>query len=259
MTFNMKETALSLCVAGVALLMPLTAQANSSGVHIPEQEWGFQSKLGTYDRTALQRGLQVYREVCSSCHSLKRIAFRNLEALGYSKDDVKALAAEYTVKAEPNDEGEVLERPATPSDYFPSPFENDEAAKFANNGAIPPDLSLITKARANGPDYIYALMTGYREEAPVGHELGDGLYWNDYFAGNQIGMPPPLYNGIVDYPDGQSASVEQASKDVVEFLTWAADPRMEERKAMGIKALLFLLIFSGIMYAVKRRIWSDQH
>ena len=259
MISNIKYGFFGSCIVIALAFLPLVANAAGEGKEIPKQEWGFQKVFGTYDRSSLQRGYQVYREVCSSCHSMKRIAFRNLEDLGYSKDDIKALAAEYMVVDEPNEEGEILERVALPSDYFPAPFENDQAAKFANNGALPPDLSLIVRAREGGADYIYALMNGYKDEAPKGYEVGEGLYWNDYFAGNNIAMAPPLYNGIVDYPDGSSASVEQAAKDVAEFLSWASDPHMEARKIMGIKAILFLFIFSCLMYAVKRRIWSDQH
>lgn len=220
--------------------------------------WRFDGPLGTYDRAALQRGFQVYRQVCSACHSMKRVAYRNLSALGYSEEEIKALAAEDVVMDGPNDEGEMFERPALPSDRFVSPFPNDEAAKAANNGALPPDLSLIVKARANGANHVFGVLTGY-EKPPADEELGEGQYWNKYFPGHKISMPPPLMRGAVDYEDGTAGSVEQYAKDVSHFLTWASAPEMEDRERTGIKAILFLLLFAGVMYAVKKKIWAELH
>ncbi len=228
----------------------------------PSQSWQFEEGLfgmyGTYDKAALQRGYKIYREVCSSCHSMKRIYFRNLEALGYNENQIKAIAAEYTVEDGPNEEGDMFDRTAIPSDAFISPFANDNAAKFANGGALPPDLSLITKARANGSNYVYALLTGY-EEAPHGADLAQGQHWNKYFAGHKLSMAPPLMDGQVTYEDGTPETLEQYSRDIVQFLTWAADPHMEARKKAGFRVLVFLILFAGIMYAVKKRTWADLH
>lgn len=240
------------------LLVPLAAQAAGDAVAPPSQDWHFKGVNGTYDRAALQRGLKVYREVCSACHSLDRVYFRNLEGLGYTENQIKNLAAEYTVEDGPNDEGDMFERPALPSDAFKAPFANDQAAKYANNGALPPDLSLIVKARPNGPDYIHGLLTGYHAP-PEGTTLLEGQHWNQYMPGHVIAMAPPLTDGIVAYEDEAPQTVDQYAKDVTEFLTWAGDPYMEERKRTGIKVIIFLAVFAGIMYAVKRRLWAKLH
>lgn len=222
----------------------------------PHQDWSFNGYNGTFDKGSLQRGYQVYKQVCSACHGMKRISFRNLAALGYSEEEVKALAAEYTVVDGPNDEGEMFERAARPSDAFPSPYENDETARYANNGALPPDLSLIVKARPHGADYIYGLLTGY-EEHHGEEEMPAGQYWNKYMAGHKIAMAPPLSDDMVPYEDGTATTAEQYSKDVTNFLAWAAEPELEQRKRIGVKVILYLLIFAGIMLAVKRKIWSS--
>lgn len=235
--------------------LPFSAQA-ASGEKPHEQSWHFDGITGTYDRAALQRGLQVYKQVCSACHSMEKLSYRNLSALGYTEGEVKAIAAEYSVMDGPDDEGEMYERPARPSDQFVSPFPNKAAAKYANNGAFPPDMSLIAKARYNGPDYIYALMTGY-EEAPEGTSLLSGQYWNKYMPGHVIAMAPPLSDGMIAYADGSPETVSQYSKDVAEFLKWAADPHMEQRKRTGIMALLFLFVFTGVMYATKKKVWKN--
>ena len=224
----------------------------------PAQDWSFDGPFGAYDRASLQRGFQVYKQVCAACHSLKRVYYRNLEALGYDESQIKAVAADVMVEDGPNDEGDMFERAGRPSDRFKSPFANDAAAKFANNGALPPDLSLITKARANGPDYVYALMTGY-EPAPEGEELTATQHWNKYFPGHKISMAAPLADGVVGYDDGTEGTTHQYAKDVVTFLTWAAEPEMEERKQTGIKVILFLAVFAGIMYAVKKKVWANLH
>lgn len=251
------RTLLSTIIIGA---MPVSAaMAAGDGPAAPSQDWSFSGPFGTYDKAAMQRGLKIYRNVCASCHSLKRIRFRNLQALGYNEAQVKNIAADYVVEDGPNEEGDMFERPAKPSDAFPKPFPNDNAAKFANGGALPPDLSLITKARANGSNYVYALLTGYQETPPHGEELSSGQYWNTYFPGHKISMAPPLMDGLVAYEDGTPETVEQYSRDITHFLTWAADPYMEERKTMGIKVILFLLVFAGIMYALKKKTWSDVH
>lgn len=224
----------------------------------PELDWSFDGPFGTYDRAALQRGFKVYKNVCAACHSMDHLAYRNLTGIGYTEDQVKNIAVEYTVIDGPNDEGEMFERPAKPSDKFVKPYPNDKAAKYANNGALPPDLSLITKARHGGADYVKALISGY-EEAPADKKLMSGQYWNKYMPGHVIAMPPQLSDGLVGYEDGTPETIEQYAKDVAHFLTWAADPYMEARKTLGIRVLMFVLIFAGIMYAVKRKIWADQH
>jgi ubiquinol-cytochrome c reductase cytochrome c1 subunit len=230
----------------------------SDSVSLPHQHWSFDGAFGTYDRAALQRGFQVYKQVCSACHSMKRVSYRNLSALGYNEDEIKAIAADAMITDGPNDEGEMFERPGRPSDKFKSPFANDKMAQYANNGALPPDLSLITKARPHGADYIFALLTGYGE-APAGEELLPGQNWNKYFAGHKIAMAPPLSAGSVAYEDGTDGTVEQYAKDLAQFLTWAAEPEMEVRKQTGLKAILFLAVFALIMYRVKRKVWAKAH
>jgi len=225
---------------------------------LPDVDWSFEGPFGTYDRAALQRGFQVYKQVCAACHGMDRVAYRNLSALGYSEGQIKTVAGEYMITDGPNDEGEMFERPGRPSDKFKNPYLNENAAKAVNNGALPPDLSLIVKARMGGADYVYGILTGY-EEAPAGTELAAGQHWNKYMSGNKIAMPAPLLEGAVAYEDGSPTTVDQYAKDVTHFLAWASEPEMEVRKQTGIKALFFLIIFAGLMYAVKRRIWAKLH
>lgn len=234
------------------------ALAAGDAPQAPAQDWSFNGPFGYYDKAAMQRGYKVYREVCASCHGMKHMYFRNLEALGYNESQIKNIAADYSVQDGPDDEGEMFDRTAIPSDAFPSPYANDKAAAYANDGAIPPDLSLITKARMNGPDYVYGLMTGY-QEAPHGAETVEGKHWNKYFPGHNISMAPPLSADLVAYEDGTAQTVEQYSKDLVQFMMFAADPHMEARKKAGFRVILFLLVFAGIMYAVKKKIWADVH
>ncbi len=243
----------------ILALSPVSlAQAATEAVKPMSLEWSFNGPFGYYDKAAMQRGYKIYREVCSACHSMKRIYFRNLADLGYTEDEIKALAGQYVVEDGPNDEGDMFERAALPSDHFISPFANDNAAKFANGGALPPDLSLITRARANGSNYVYSLLTGF-ENAPEGEEVADGQYWNKYFPGHKLSMAPPLMDGLVAYEDGTPETVEQYAQDISHFLTWAADPHMEERKKTGFRVMIFLLIFAGVMYAVKKITWKDVH
>src|SRR5688500_12525278 len=197
-------------------------------------EWAFDGLFGKVDKQAAQRGFQVYQEVCAACHGLSRIAFRNLKDIGFDPAEVKALAASYQVKDGPNDMGEMFERPGIPSDYFMPPFANEEAARAAHNGAYPTELSLLIKARPDGANDVYSLLTGY-SHPPAGTHLADGQYYNPYFPGGALAMPPPLSDGQVSYSDGTPATVDQMSKDVVTFLQWAAEPEMEARKQMGIK------------------------
>lgn len=243
------------CVLAFA---PIKAQAAGDAPKPPKQDWSFNGVFGTYDRASMQRGFKVYRQVCSACHGMKHLSYRNLTALGYTENQVKNIAAEYTVTDGPDEEGEMFERPGLPSDRFVSPYANDNQAKATNNGALPPDLSLIVKARPNGADYIHALLTGY-EKAPDGYELMDGQHWNKYMPGHVIAMAAPLIDDIVMYEDETPQTVEQYSKDVTHFLKWAADPYMEDRKRIGLRVLLFLIVFAGIMYAYKRKVWADLH
>lgn len=225
----------------------------------PKLDWPHDAIFGTYDKAALQRGFQVYKQVCSACHGMKRLAYRNLRELGYSEDQVKTIAAEYMVTDGPNDEGEMFQRPARPSDAFFAPYANEQQARYVNNGAYPLDLSLIVAARKNGADYIAALLSGY-SEPPEGEELMEGMYWNEYFKGHQIAMAPQLMDGMVEYADGTEATVEQMSYDIASFLTWASDPHHDERKRMGLRVVLFLIVFSVLMYLVKKKVWRDiQH
>lgn len=225
----------------------------------PGHDWDHHGLFGTFDRGALQRGFQVFREVCYSCHSLDHVAYRTLEAIGYSSAEVEAIAAEYEVEYIDEETGDRDFRPAVPADRFVPPFPNRFAAAAANNNAVPPDLSVITKARLGGEDYIRGLLIGYQDEPPEGFELTDGLYYNDYFPGHQIGMAPPLFEDGVEYADGTPATVEQQAEDVVAFLAWAAQPELEERKSLGVKVLLFVVFLTGMLYALKLKIWSDVH
>lgn len=255
-----KSTNNLLIVAAAAVVLGGTSPvAAAEAPEAPSQDWSFSGMFGSFDRGSLRRGLQVYREVCASCHSLDLIAFRNLGDVGFSPDEIQAIAEEYEVEDGPDDEGEMFLRPAKASDRFVAPFPNEQAARASNNGAYPPDLSLMVKARKNGANYLYAVLTGYEEEAPEGVELMDGMYYNNYFPGHQIAMAPPLFEEGVEYADGTEATVEQQAEDVVTFLAWAAMPEMEERKRMGIKVLLFLVVLTAMLYALKRKIWSDLH
>lgn len=247
------------CVSAILAMLALaTANASASGnvAHPHAQHWAFEGPFGKFDKPAIQRGLQVYREVCAACHSLKRVPFRKLTEAGFSEAEVKTLAAEYTVTDGPNDDGELFDRPARPSDYFPSPYANEKAGRAVNNGAFPPDLSLIAKARQDGPNYLYALLTGYKD-APEGVTVPEGAHYNPYFPGGIIKMPSPLSSeGLVEYQDGTAATPEQMAHDVINFLQWAAEPEMEVRKAMGVRIMLFLALMTIIFYVAKRRIWS---
>ena len=218
--------------------------------------WPFEGIFGTFDRQAAQRGAQVYLEVCSTCHSNHNLYYRNLKDIGFSEAEIKQLAQKYTVKDGPNAEGEMFDRPALPSDRFVSPYPNEEAARAANNGAYPVDLSLIIKARQDGPNYVFSLLSGY-QDAPADIKLMPGLYYNPYFEGGQMAMPPPLTEGQVTFSDGTPATVEQMAKDVVVFLQWAAEPEMEHRKSMGLKVMIFLLVFTVFFYMAKKKIWKN--
>jgi len=257
---NTKHTKTNLIIAAIITTTFYGCTTNLSlandSISIPKQNWGFEGPTGKFDKESLQRGFQVYKEVCSTCHQMSFFSYRNLHGMGYSDNVIKAFAAEGIIIDGPNDEGEMFERPGRPSDPFPKPYPNEEAARAANNGAYPVDLSLITSARNQGPDYVFALLTGYNT-CPDDFQLYPGMIYNEYFSGKQIAMPPPLSDDIVEYHDGTKATVEQMAKDVTEFLFWAANPHMEERKSIGIKVILFLSIFSILMYLANKRIWNN--
>lgn len=250
------------------------AQAAGAAPKPPAQDWSWNGIFGTFDRASAQRGFQVFKENCASCHGLELIAFRNLAELGYSEDQVKAIASEYEVEDGPNDDGEMFTRPARAADRWPNPFPNKKAAAAANNGKAPPDLSLITKSRGKGADshirislknptgfptgadYVYALLTGY-VDAPDGFDVPDGGNYNEYYPGHVIAMAQPLYEEGIEYTDGTAATIEQQALDITTFLAWTAEPELEDRKQLGIKVMLFLLVLTGMLYAVKRKIWAD--
>lgn len=242
-----------IAVASLLLSAPAAFSAGDAP-KAPQQEWSWEGVFGTFDRAAAQRGYQVYREVCASCHAMKYVSFRHLKDIGFSEAELKTIAAEYTYKDGPDADGEMFERPGKLFDYMPNPYENDNQARATNNGALPPDLSLVIKARHDGANYTHALLTGYTD-APAG-ETGSG-YYNKYFPGHWIAMAAPLAEGQVDYSDGTKATVDQMSRDVVTFLTWASEPTMEERKAIGIKVMGYLLIFCFLLWLTKRKVWAS--
>ena len=221
-------------------------------------DWSFKGLFGKFDRGALQRGYQVYTEVCSSCHSMKYLSYRNLAEKGgpeFSEAQVKAIAASFEVTDGPNSDGEMFTRPGKLSDKFVMPYDNVKAAQAANGGAYPPDMSVLVKARGGGVDYIYSLLQGY-EQAPVDVSLDDGVYYNKYMYGNKIRMATPLSDGLIEYSDGTNATVEQMSKDVTTFLMWSAEPHLEARHQMGFKAIIYLIILTTLVYFSMKKIWS---
>jgi ubiquinol-cytochrome c reductase cytochrome c1 subunit len=258
------------------------AEAEHATPHYPmlkpkQQDWTFAGPFGKYDKGQLQRGLKVYTEVCSACHSMSLVSFRTLEGLGYSEAQVKAFAANYEVQDGPNSDGEMFTRKAVASDYFPSPYANNEAAAASNNGAAPPDFSLIAKARGitrgfpqfvfdiftqyqeGGPDYIYSLLTGYDEEKPAHLEVAEGTHFNPYFANAAaLAMAKPISDDQVTYDDGSPQTVDQYARDVSSFLMWAAEPHLEERKRTGFMVMVFLLIFTGLIYLTKKSVYANK-
>ncbi len=244
-----------LIVVFFSIIVSSSGFSASSKVDYPEQNWSFSGLFGTFDKGSAQRGFQVYREVCSGCHGMRLLSYRNLSALGYNENELKALAAQFEVKDGPNEDGEIFTRPGRPSDKFVSPYANENAGRAANGGAYPPDLSLIVKARPDGANYLHALLIGYKE-APQEFKIPEGMYYNKYYSGNLIAMPQPLYEDGVDYFDGTKATAKQMAKDVTTFLAWAAEPEMEERKKLGVTVVLFLLIFSLLAYFSMKQIWS---
>ena len=221
-------------------------------------DWSFKGLFGKFDRGALQRGYQVYTEVCSSCHSMKYLSYRNLAEKGgpeFTEAQAKAIAASFEVTDGPNADGEMFTRPGKLSDKFVMPYENVKAAQAANGGAYPPDMSVLVKARGGGANYIYSLLQGY-EDPPLGITLDEGVHYNKYMYGNKIKMSNPLSEGLVEYSDGTNASVEQMSKDVTTFLMWTAEPHLEARHQMGFKAIVYLIILTILVYFSMKRIWS---
>ena len=238
-------------------LVARPALAQEGTPPLPHPGWSFSGPFGTYDRAELQRGFLVYQRVCSMCHSMKELYYRNLEEIGLSDEQVKAIAASVQVPTL-DDHGQPATRPGLPSDHFKSPFPNDLAARAANNGALPPDQSTLELARAGGPDYIYGILTGY-QQPPAGMKMQPGMQYNKYFPGHQIAMPPPLQDNSVSYTDGTKPTLDQEAHDVTAFLTWASQPELDRRHAMGIRVVLYLVFLTGLVYAVKRKVWADVH
>ncbi len=235
-----------------------TTLESAEKVEYLKADWSFKGLFGKFDRSELQRGYQVYTEVCASCHSMKYLSYRNLAEKGgpeFSEAEAKAIAASFEITDGPNSDGEMFTRPGKLSDKFVMPYENKQAAKAANGGAYPPDMSVLIKARSGGADYIYSLLQGY-EEPPAEITLDDGVYYNKYMYGNKIKMSAPLSEGIVEYSDGTQASVQQMSKDVTTFLMWAAEPHLEARHQMGFKAIVYLIILTVLVYFSMKKIWS---
>ncbi len=252
-------------VMGLGAVMFIAASPTQH-VHVETQNWSFQGFFGGFDRAQLKRGFQVYREVCAVCHSMNLVAYRDLQDIGHTEDEVKEIAASVMVTDGPDENGDMFERPGKPFDFLKPPFPNEQAARAANNGALPPDLSLITKSRAgkgfgayDGADYIHSLLTGYVEAPADAPPLGDGMTYNKAFKGNQIAMPPPLLEGSVTYADGTEASLDQEAKDIAVFLTWASETQLEARHRTGIKTLIFLVVLTLFAYATKRRVWAKIH
>ena len=240
------------------LLIGKSANAAGEKQTLLKQDWTFQSFFGKFDRASLQRGYQVYTEVCASCHSMKYLSYRNLYEKGgpeFSKEQAKAIAANFEVTDGPNSDGEMFTRPGKLSDKFVMPYANDEEAKLSNGGAYPPDMSVLLKARAGGADYIYSVLLGY-EDPPEGMKLDDGVYYNKYMYGNKIKMPQQLYEDLVTDSDGTPATPEQMAKDVTTFMAWTAEPKLEERHKFGFRAIIYLIILTILVYFSMKKIWS---
>jgi cytochrome c1 len=252
---------LKLSVLTAALLAGLSSAALASGGGEPLMKPGFSwdGVFGHYDKAQLKRGFEVFNQICSNCHGLRLVAYRNLSAVGLTPEEIKDVAAAREIADAPNDEGIVSMRAGRPSDKYISPFPNDKAAAAANGGALPPDLSLMAKARPGGPNYIYSLLLGFKDEAPAGHPIPEGKYFNTYFPGNAISMPPQLMEDLVTYADGTKATPEQLAKDITAFLNWSAEPELDERKSLGLKVMIFLAVFTAMLYALKVQIWKNLH
>jgi ubiquinol-cytochrome c reductase cytochrome c1 subunit len=247
-------------IAAVMLCAAIAAPAwaQDETPPLPRETWSFSGIFGGLDLAAAQRGFQVYSEVCSNCHSMNLLHYRDLAGLGLTEDQIKAVAAGVTVPLGVDDQGNPKTGPATPASRFKAPFPHEQAARAALNGALPPDLSLIVNAREGGANYVYAILTGFRDP-PSGFKLMPGMNYNEYFAGNQIAMPQPLHDGQVTFADGSPNRIEDEARDVVTFLYWTANPDAIERKQIGVRVVLFLIFMTGITYAVKRKLWEDVH
>ncbi len=246
-----------------AVLAPFCGATASlaSEAHVEGQSWSFSGPFGHFNNAQLQRGYRVYKDVCANCHSMRLLSYRNLGEPGgpeFSHEVVEILAAQSQITDGPNDQGEMFQRPGRPSDRFRSPYPNDQVARKMNKGALPPDLSVMAKARPGGADYLYALLTGYRDP-PAGFELAPGMFYNTAFPGHQIAMPPPLMDGIVPYTDGTKPTVDNYARDVSAYLMWAAEPKLEERHMLGVRVIVFLLAFCIIMFLAKRVVWGRLH
>jgi ubiquinol-cytochrome c reductase cytochrome c1 subunit len=233
------------------------AQAEEEATPLLDAGFTFRGPFGTIDKASAQRGLQIYKTICSNCHALTELSYRNIAALGYTEDEIKAFAAGFQVD-DLDDKGQPVKRKARPSDHFVPPFPNEAAARDANAGALPPDLALIAKSRKGGPDYVYSLLQGY-EAAPADLKMGDGLNYNKFFPGHQIAMPQPIDDGDIKFADGTPNTLAQEAKDIATFLEWAAEPEADQRKRMGWWVMLFLVPMTVLLYAVKRRVWANLH
>ncbi|KAK9529625.1 hypothetical protein VZT92_013705 [Zoarces viviparus] len=241
--------------AGLALMLHQSVKASDLELHPPNYPWSHAGPLSSLDHASIRRGYQVYKQVCAACHSMEYLAFRNLVGVSHTEAEVKAIAEEVEVVDGPDETGEMFTRPGKLSDYFPKPYSNPEAARNANNGALPPDLSYIVNARHGGEDYVFSLLTGYCDP-PAGVEVREDLYYNPYFVGQAIGMAPPIYNEVLEYDDGTPATMSQVAKDVCTFLRWAAEPEHDQRKRMGLKLLMGTGIVVPLLYYMKRHRWS---
>ncbi|XP_061689872.1 cytochrome c1, heme protein, mitochondrial [Syngnathoides biaculeatus] len=241
--------------AGLALALHRSVKASDLELHPPTYPWSHAGPLSSLDHASIRRGYQVYKQVCSACHSMEYLAFRNLVGVSHTEEEAKVIAEEVEVVDGPDETGEMFTRPGKLSDYFPKPYANPEAARAANNGALPPDLSYIVNARHGGEDYVFSLLTGYCEP-PAGVAVREGLYYNPYFPGQAIGMAPPIYNEILEYDDGTPATMSQVAKDVCTFLRWAAEPEHDQRKRMGLKLLMGSAILVPLLYYMKRHRWA---
>ncbi|EKX42144.1 hypothetical protein GUITHDRAFT_164178 [Guillardia theta CCMP2712] len=249
------KVAVGATVGGAAYIFTSSTAYASDQLHSAAYPWSHSGFMAAYDAASIRRGHQVYQQVCAACHGLKRIAYRNLVGVCYTEDEAKEMAAEKEYTDGPDDTGAYFERPGKLSDYIQSPYKNENEARYANNGGLPPDLSLITKARHGGADYIFALLTGYRDP-PAGVVIAEGQHWNPYFPGGRIQMPPPIYDGGVEYEDGTEATASQMAKDVTTFLAWAAEPEADERKKMGLKFIAGLALCGAAAGWYKRFLWS---
>jgi cytochrome c1 len=242
-------------------LAPSASFATHDEPEIERQNWSFNGAFGDFDNAQLQRGYQVYKQVCSNCHSMRLLSYRNLGEKGgpeFSPASVKALAEQVQITDGPNDKGEMFQRPGRPSDRLRSPFANEQIARMANRGALPPDLSVMAKARPGGPDHIYAILTGYKP-APADFKLAPGMFYNTAFPGHQIAMPPPLQDGLVKYTDGTPPTLDNYARDVSAYLMWAAEPKLEERHTLGAQVMIFLLVLVVILFLAKRATWAVLH